>query len=178
MLLRASNRLLLAFMCLWAFSCVISYSYASLPIVFEFSYFVLPFSAFIVPLCMAQLTCRLTGLTRSTQSGARFNFWLTMITAATGVAAYILSFSVIGRFLELPWRSGKFGETSLSLGKSAAEFFSISAFIVMLSALAVLCATPRGSRHALYAAGSLGMIVPTGLAYFLFGISSFVQWRA
>lgn len=103
---------------------------------------------------------------------------LSAAAAAIGVVAYGLSYSVIARFLELPWRAGKFGETSLDLGKSAAQFYSLVAVLTALSAFALLRAAPINSRYARYAIGSLGMLISASLIYLLFGLSPLVEWRA
>lgn len=103
---------------------------------------------------------------------------LSAAAAAIGVVAYGLSFSVIARFLELPWRAGKLGETSLNLGKSAAQFYGLAAILTALAAFALLRATPANSRYARYAIGSLGMLISASLIYLLLGLSPLVQWRS
>jgi len=75
-------------------------------------------------------------------------------------------------------RAGKFGETSLHLGISAAQFYGLAAFLTALAAFALLKASPTNSRYARYAIGSLGMLTAASLIYLLLGLTPLVQWRA
>lgn len=168
----------LAFLAIWAFACIFAFLFANVSAVFEFAYFVLPFSALVVPLFVAHLSCRLVNGGESATIESKPSIALSAAAGAIGVVAYGLSFSVIARFLELPWRAGKFGETSLDLGKSAAQFYSLVAVLTALSAFALLRAAPINSRYARYAIGSLGMLISASLIYLLFGLSPLVQWRA
>ena len=106
---RVPPSLPLAFLAIWAVACIFAFLFASEPPVFEFAYFVLPLSAFVVPLCFSHLACRLANRGTSEQVGNTSSIALSAAAAAIGVVAYGLSFSVIARFLELPWRAGKFG---------------------------------------------------------------------
>lgn len=168
----------LAFLTLWAIVCIFAFVFASVSPVFEFTYFVLPFSAFIVPLCVSHLSCRLVNGGQRAPMESKLSIALSAAAAVIGVVAYGLSFAVIARFLELPWRAGKFGETSLDLGKSAAQFYGLAAILTALAAFALLRAAPANSRYALYAIGSLGMLTVASLIYLLMGLSPLVQWRA
>jgi hypothetical protein len=178
MRMRIPPSLPLAFLAIWAFACICAFLFASTSAVFEFAYFVLPFSAFVVPLCFSHLSCRLANGGENATIEGKPSIALSAAAAAIGVVAYGLSVSVIARFLELPWRAGKFGETSLDLGKSAAQFYSLVAILTALSAFALLRAAPVNSRYARYAIGSLGMLISASLIYLLFGLSPLVQWRA
>jgi hypothetical protein len=178
MRMRIPPSLSLGFLAIWAFACIFAFLFASVSAVFEFAYFVLPFSAFVVPLCVAHLSCRLANGGDNTSIDSKPSITLSPVATAIGVAAYGLSISVIARFLELPWRAGKFGETSLDLGKSSAQFYSLAATLTALSAIALLRAAPVNSRYARYAIGSLGMLISASLVYLLFGLSTFVHWRA
>jgi hypothetical protein len=178
MQMRVPPSLPLAFLGIWAVACIFAFLFASVPPVFEFAYFVLPLSAFIVPLCFSHLACRLANRSTSEQVGNTSSIALSAAAAAIGVVAYGLSFSVIARFLELPWRAGKFGETSLDLGMSAARFYGLTASLTALAAFALLKFVPANSSYARYAIGSLGMLIAASLFYLLLGLSPLVQWRA
>lgn len=168
----------IVFLAIWALTCICAFLFASTPAVFEFAYFVLPLSAFIVPICFAHVSCQLANWDESSTTANKRSIALSAAAAVIGVVAYGLSFSVIARFLELPWRAGKFGETSLDLGKSAAQFYSLVAVLTALSAFALLRAAPINSRYARYAIGSLGMLLSASLIYLLLGLSPLVQWGA
>jgi hypothetical protein len=168
----------LAFLAIWAIACIFAFLFASVSPVFEFAYFVLPFSAFVVPLCVSHLSCRIANGGQSAPTEIKRSIALSAAAAAVGVVAYGLSFSVIARFLELPWRAGKFGETSLDLGMSAAQFYGLAAILTALAAFALLKASPTNSRYARYAIGSLGMLTVASLIYLLLGLTPLVQWRA
>lgn len=168
----------IALLGLWVLVCIFSYAFATQVIVFEFAYFVLPFSAFIVPLGIAHIACRLKYSKVSPRNQGGFNLWISLASAVTAVAAYLLSFAVFQRLLELPWHHGKFGDTSLSLGKAAAAQFTVAAAVVAIAAVLLLRSAPRGSRPAKYAFGSLGMLSAASLIYLLLGVSPFVEWRA
>lgn len=146
MRLRVPPALPVTFLVVWVLACVFAFYFASSTAVFVFSYFVLPFSAFIVPLCIAHASCRLVGFGETSTKVHPHSIGLSLTAAIVGVAAYGLSATVVGRFLELPWRVGKFGDTSLTLGKSAAEFFSFAAVLVALSAFALLRVAPPKSQ--------------------------------
>lgn len=176
--MRIPPALPLASLVIWAFACIFAFFFANVSAVFEFAYFVLPFSAFVVPLIVAHLSCRLVNGGESATIESKPSIALSAAAGAIGVVAYGLSLSVIARFLELPWRAGKFGETSLDLGKSAVQFYSLVAILTALSAFALLRAVPLNSRYASYAVGSLGMLISASLIYLLFGLSPLVQWRA
>jgi hypothetical protein len=178
MQMRASPSLPLAFLAMWAVACIFSFRFASVSPVFEFAYFVLPFSAFVVPFCFAHISCRLANRGKSEQVEKTPSIVLSAAAAAIGVVAYGLSFSVIARFLELPWRAGKFGQTSLDLGMSTARFYGLAAILTALAAFALLKFVPANSRYARYAIGSLGMLIAASLIYFLLGLSPLVNWRA
>jgi hypothetical protein len=178
MQMRVPPSLPLAFLGIWAVACIFAFLFASVPPVFEFAYFVLPLSAFIVPLCFSHLACRLANRSTSEQVGNTSSIALSAAAAAIGVVAYGLSFSVIARFLELPWRAGKFGEKSLDLGMSAARFYGLTASLTALAAFALLKFVPANSSYARYAIGSLGMLIAASLFYLLLGLSPLVQWRA
>ncbi|TBO27481.1 hypothetical protein EYS42_16730 [Aquabacterium lacunae] len=165
----------LAFLAIWAIACIFAFLFASVSPVFEFAYFVLPFSAFVVPLCVSHLSCRLANVVQSEPTESKRSIALSAAAAAIGVVAYGLSFSVIARFLELPWRAGKFGEASLDLGMSAAQSYGLAAILTALAAFALLKASPTNSR---YAIGSLGMLTVASLIYLLLGLTPLVQWRA
>lgn len=178
MRLRMPPSLPLAFLAIWAVACIFAFLFASVSPVFEFAYFVLPLSAFVVPLCVSHLSCRLANRDKRELVENTPSFVLSATAAAIGVVAYGLSFSVIARFLELPWRAGKFGETSLDLGMSAAQFYGLAAMLTALAAFALLKSAPANSRQARYAIGSLGMLIAASLIYLLLGLSPLVQWRA
>ena len=175
---RVPSTLPIAFLAVWAITCVCTFLFAGLPAVFEFAYFVLPLSALIAPLCFAHAACQLARLDVAPTSESKTSIPLSAATVAVGFLAYGLSASVVARFLELPWRAGKFGEASLDLGKSAAQFYAALAILAALSAFALFRAAPTGSRCARYAIGSLGMLLSASIIYILFGISPLVQWRA
>lgn len=168
----------LAFLVFWAIACIFAFFFASVSPVFEFAYFVLPFSAFVVPLCVSRLSCRVANGGQSEPMENKTSIGLSAAAAVIGVLAYVLSFAVIARFLELPWRAGKFGETSLSLGKSAAQFYGLAAILTALAAIALLRAAPVNSRYACYAIASLGMLISASVIYLLLGLSPLVQWRS
>ena len=176
--MRIPPALPVAFLAIWAFACIFAFLFANVLEVFEFAYFVLPFSAFFVPLFVAHLSCWLVNGGESATIESKPSIALSAAAGAIGVVAYGLSVSVIARFLELPWRAGKFGETSLDLGKSAAQFYSLVAVLTGLSAFALLRAAPINSRYSRYAVGSLGMLISASLIYLLFGLSPLVEWRA
>lgn len=178
MRVRIPPSLSLAFLAIWAIACILAFLFASVSPVFEFAYFVLPFSAFVVPLCVSHLSCRLANGGQVEPTESKRSIALSAAAAAIGIVAYGLSFSVIARFLELPWRAGKFGETSLDLGMSAAQFYGLAAFLTALAAFALLKASPTNSRYARYAIGSLGMLTAASLIYLLLGLTPLVQWRA
>jgi hypothetical protein len=178
MRMRIPPSLPLVFLAIWTFACIFAFHFASVSAVFAFAYFVLPFSAFVVPLCISSLACRLANGGASEAMESKPSIPLSAASAAIGVVAYGLSFSVISRFLELPWRAGKFGETSLDLGKSAAQFYTLAAILTALSAFALVRAAPVNSRYARYAFGSLGMLISASIIYLLFGLSPLVNWRA
>ncbi len=178
MYIRVPAALTLAFLAIWAFACIFAFFFADVLAVFAFAYFVLPFSAFVVPLFVAHLSCRLVNGGERATIQSKPSIALSAAAGAIGVVAYGLCFSVIARFLELPWRAGKFGETSLDLGKSAAQFYSLVAVLTGLSAFTLLRAAPINSRYARYAIGSLGMLISASLIYLLFGLSPLVEWRA
>ena len=167
-----------AFLVVWAISWIFSFLYVSVPAVFWFAYFVLPISAFIVPLCFAHISCQIFGLSQETGSKHQHSIGLSLISAIIGVASYVLTISVVGTFLQIPWRMGKFEEGALSLGRSAAEAFGLAAVIVTLSAIALLRIAPPNSRYTKYAAGSIGMVGAASIVYLLLGLSPFVEWRA
>lgn len=168
----------LAFLAIWAIACIFAFLFASVAPVFAFAYFVLPFSAFVVPLCVSHLSCRLANVDQSEPTESKRSIALSAAAAAIGVVAYGLSFSVIARFLELPWRAGKFGEASLDLGMSAAQFYGLAAILTALAAFALLKASPTNSSYARYAIGSIGMLTAASLIYLLLGLTPLVQWRA
>lgn len=114
---RISPLLPIAFLVIWAITCVCTFLFATTSVVLDFAYFVLPFSAWVAPLCFAQLTCLLVSSNKNSPPARKPAVVLSVATFALAVAAYVLSIVVISRFLELPWRLGKFGEPSLSLGK-------------------------------------------------------------
>ncbi len=176
--MRIPPTLPIAFLAIWAITCVCAFLFASSLAVFEFAYFVLPLSALIVPLCFAHVACQLAERNTRPIPGRKPSAALTVAAAAVGVVAYGLSASVVGRFLELPWRAGKFRETSLDLGKSAAQLYAVVAILAALLAFALFRAAPAGSRPARYAIGGLGMLSAASLMYVLFGVSPLVQWRA
>lgn len=177
-MMRLNPSLPLAFLAIWALACVFAFLFASVSPVFDFAYFVLPYSAFIVPLCVAYLSCRLANGSDRAPMESKSSIALSAAAAVIGVVAYWLCFAVITRFLELPWRAGKFGETSLDLSKSAAQFYSLLAILTALSAVALLRAAPVSSRYARYAIGSLGMLISASFIYLLFGLTPLVHWRA
>lgn len=176
--MRIPPALPLAFLAIWAFVCIFAFLFANVSAVFEFAYFVLPLSAFVVPLFVAHFSCRLVNGGERATIESKPSIALSAAAGVIGVVAYGLSFSVLARFLELPWRAGKFGETSLDLGNSAAQLYSLVAVLTALSAFALLRAVPINSRYARYAIGSLGMLISASLIYLLFGLSPLVQWRA
>jgi len=165
------------FLISWAFACIFAFLFSSASGIFEFAYFVLPFSAFIVPLCFSHISCRFVHGDERATLESRSSIALSAAAALIGIAAYGLSVAVFGRFLELTWRTAKFGQTSLDLGKSAAQFYSLVAFLTALAAFALLRVAPVNSRHARYASGSLGMLISASLIYLVFGLSPLVQWR-
>lgn len=178
MRVRIPPSLSFAFLAIWAVACIFAFLFASVSPVFEFAYFVLPFSAFVFPLCVSHLSCRLANGGRVEPTESKRSIALSAAAAAIGVVAYGLSSSVIARFLELPWRVGKFGETSLNLGMSAARLYSFAAFLTALAAFALLKASPNNSPYARYAISSLGMLTAASLIYLLLGLTPLVQWRA
>ncbi len=167
-----------AFLAIWAVTCVCAFLYARSPVVFQFSYFILPLSSLIVPFCFAHLACQIAIRKAKANSESKPSVAHSVVATAVGLVAYGLSESVVARFLELPWRAGKFGETSLDLGKSAAQFYAVVAILTALAAFALLRSAPAGSRPTRYAIGSLGMLASASFMYFLFGLTPLVQWRA
>ena len=178
MQLRLPPNLPVAFLVVWAIACVIAFLFSSALPVLYFAYFVLPYSACIVPLCVAHVSCRLFGLSPQSATNRKHSLGLSVASAVIGFVAYGMSLSVIGRFLEIPWRMGKFSDGTLSLGRSAAEEFGLAAAVVTLCAFALLRAAPPKSRYTQYAVGSMGMVGVASLMYLLFGLSPFVEWRA
>lgn len=166
------------FLAIWGVACIYAFFFSSISAVFEFAYFVLPLSSFVVPLCIAHLSCHVANRVKHATYLSKPSFVLSAVAATISVAAYGLSVSVIARFLELPWRSGKFGESTLDLGLAAAQLYSLAAFLTAVSALALLRASAIHSRYACYAIGSLSMLISASLIYFLFGISPLVHWHA
>ena len=165
----------------WALLSVASFLLSEVEIVFYFAYFVLPISALLVPLLVATAA---TGMMRNGAQAkpARQKGWrhlvLSVWAAVVGVASYLLCAIVVGRFLELPWRMGKFGESSLSLGKTTATFFCVVAGAVLLAAWCLAKVSAPESRYNLYAKASMAMVLFACGLYFVIGATPLVEWRS
>lgn len=171
-------KLSIAALLLWMLLCAATYAFAREDLVFEFSYFVLPCSALAVPLCVAHICDRLFCKISERLQNERPTFFTALAAALIGVSAYVLSAIVLGRFLELPWRLGKFGETSFSLGRGAAERYSMLAVLVVACAFLLYRTAPNGSKAARYAVGSIGMVAFSSSVYLIIGLSPLVEWKA
>lgn len=178
--MRSSALLCAAFIAVWVAICIFTHYFSTILIVLEFAYFILPFTVFAIPLCIGHIASSLLRPTLHLRHlpKERIEPPFAIFTAIVGFAAYSLSVAVVGRFLELTWRRGKFGESSLSLGLSASFEYSGLAALVLLVAWAIFKMAPRNSWASGYAIGSIGMVLFSSTIYLLFGLSPFVQWRS
>jgi hypothetical protein len=165
----------------WAFVSIASYLLSEVEIVFRFAYFVLPISALFVPLLVATAA---TGMMRNRvhakpigQRGLR-HFFHSFWAAVVGVTGYLLCAIVVARFMELPWRLGKCGESSLSLGKTTAMFFYVVAGAVLLAAWCLGRVSAPESRYRLHAKASIAMVLFACGLYFVIGATPLVAWRS
>jgi uncharacterized membrane protein len=170
-----SPQALAVLLALWFLACVAAYVSKS-DLVFQFSYFVLPLSALLVPLAVGRVAYRINrknGSPTKDASGPRK-------LAALGLASlsYLVCALLLNRLLEIPWGQAKFGDPVLSLGYSAAQFFGLIVVSLAATAALILYKAPRQSRPAAYAAAALAMLGFACLAYAAVGVSPFAQWRA
>ena len=172
-------KLSIAALLLWMVLCTASYVFAKEDLAFEFSYFVLPFSSLAVPLCVAHISNRLVCPISERLQNEHPMFFTALAAAVVGVAVYLLPQIVFGRLLKLPWRLGKFGETSLSLGLGAAERYSMLAVLVVACAFALYRIAPKGCQGGtLCSRQSIGMVTFSNSVYLIIGLTPLVEWRA
>lgn len=162
----------------WLIACVVAASVNTDP-VFNFAYFVLPASALVVPALVATLAVQVRRAQVSPHEHVSPRALVAELTSfALLPIAYLMSFAVLARLLEIPWRRAKFGGESLDLGLSAAGLYSVAAAsVVTLSVISMRRLQP-GSRAWAAATASIAMLSFASLAYFVIGVSPLVQWRA
>ncbi len=173
----SSPSVLIAVLASWLVACVVM-PFARSDLAFGFVYFVLPWSAFIVPIVVGQLAARLYYYTSSPQPTVMPSRFRSIALVFMAGIAYLLCVAVLSRLLEIPWRQAKFGDPVLSLGRSAAQAFVIAALATGTAVLLVLRAVPRASVAARLGVAALGMLAFACLAYVCVGASSLVAWRA
>jgi len=173
-----SPKLLKALLLAWVVACVVATG-VNTDLVYRFAYYVLPASAFVVPGLVAALVIHAR---RARISPSRVVSARAVVAELTSYVllpvAYLMSFAVLARLLEIPWRRGKFGSEALDLGLSAAGMFSLAAVFVVGLALITLRRLQPGSRPWAAATASIGMLAFSSFLYFIIGVSPFVQWRA
>lgn len=162
----------------WLVSCVVAAG-VSTDLVFSFAYFVLPLSALVVPALVAALAVQVRRAQVSPPLHVAARALAAELTSyALLPIAYVMSFAVLARLLEIPWRRAKFGGESLDLGLSAAGVFSLAAMSVVGLALISLRRLQPGSRAWSAATASIAMLSFASLLYFSVGVSPLVNWRA
>ena len=171
-----SPKPLAAIMVAWSVACVIAF-FAESRLTFGFAYFVLPLSAFVIPLVVGALTASVLVRRQPNLGSANGALGKSVVAGVLGVAGYLLCFAVLARLLEIPWRNAKFGDPVLNLGASTAQFFVVLAALVLGAALLLLRGVPRRSWPASVAAACVGMVLFAGTLYLLVGISPLTQWR-
>lgn len=175
---------LLAILATWAAFCVAAVLVPTAPLIFEISYYVLWFSAFPIPLLIGSLATHCAKAENPSSAAVKLSkqvrpksVLISLAAAVVGVFGYLLCFAVLSRLLEIPWRAAKFGESTLDLGVSAAQTFTVCASVVFVMALALFRNVPRNSQAANYAAAAMGMIAFASVLYLAFGLSPLVEWR-
>ena len=173
-----SPKLLKTLLCAWLVACVVATG-ANTDFVFSFAYFVLPTSSLVVPVLVATLAVQVR---RAHVSPLQLPSARPIAAELTSYAllpiAYLMSFAVLARLMEIPWRRSKFGGEPLDLGLSTAGVFSLAAVSVVGLALISLRRFQPGSRAWAAATASIAMLSFASLLYFVVGVSPLVQWRA
>ncbi len=94
------------------------------------------------------------------------------------VIGYAMCFAVLDRMSALWWEHVKFCGDSISLGKAAAEFFSLIAVAVGSAAYGLYRWAPVGLRIAFLSRAAFSLVVAASFLYFALGVSPYVSWRA
>ncbi len=94
------------------------------------------------------------------------------------VVGYAMCFAVLDRISALWWEHVKFGGDSISLGKAAAQFFSLIAVAIGSAAYGLHRWAPVGLRIAFFSRAALGLILAASFLYLVLGVSPYVSWRA
>ena len=162
----------------WLVACAVAAG-VNTDLVFSFAYFVLPASALLVPVLVATLAVQVRQAHVSAPQLVSARAIPAELTAyALLPIAYLMSFAVLARLMEIPWRRAKFVGESLDLGLSAAGVFSLAAVSVIGLALISLRRLQPRSRAWAAATASIAMLSFACLLYFVVGVSPLVQWRA
>ena len=144
---------------------------------FMFAYYVLPFSALVVPLIVGAIAVQSWPARYSGGSDIADRKAATVAAVASAFMAYLLAYAVLARMLEIPWRLAKFGDGTLSLGFTAATLYGVAALAVFAVALFLLPRVRWRSRAWQGVIASIGMLAFSSALYFCVGISPLVQWR-
>jgi hypothetical protein len=166
-------------LCAWLLACMVA-TVVNTDVVFGFAYFVLPASALVVPVLVAALAVQVLRARASPKPlvAPRSSVAAELTSYALLPIAYLMSFAVLARLLEIPWRRAKFGGESLDLGLPAAAVFSLAAVSVAGIALVSLRRLQPRSRGWAAATASIAMLLFASLLYLAVGVSPLVQWRA
>ena len=163
---RVSPRFLIAVLAFWFLACITAYVSRS-TLIFEFAYFILPFSALI----------RIFRSYRPERHSPPQRKLLTVATYVLRGMSYIFSFAILARLLEIPWRRAKFGEP-LDLGGSTAILLFVASASIMGASYLLFQKLHPDSREAPIVVAGIGMVAFAMLLYVALGISPLVQWRA
>jgi hypothetical protein len=169
-----SMRALVTLLALWLLTCVAAY-FATSDLGFHLTYFVLPASALFVPLAVGHAAYKFSrgaGESRSTPGKA-----VELAALALAVLSYVACIVVLNRILELPWHHVKFGDSVLSLGRSAAQFFALVALSLSAAAAIVWRNCPSKSRPRAFCSSALAMLGFACFAYAAIGASPLTEWR-
>jgi hypothetical protein len=169
--------LAIASLAAWAFACAVAF-FGQSDLSFSFAYFVLPFSAYLVPILVSLLAANFYGRSFHASCKVGSAKIQAMTSALLACISYIVCVVVLSRLLEIPWRQAKFGDPVLSLGLSSAGFY---AFVVALFAsltVVVLRQVPKNSKTARVCVCSLAMLGFSSAAYLLVCLSPLVEWRS
>ena len=173
---RVSPRFLIAVLAFWFLACITAYVSRS-TLIFEFAYFILPFSALLIPLIVGALVIRIFRSYRPERHSPPQRKLLTVATYVLRGMSYIFSFAILARLLEIPWRRAKFGEP-LDLGGSTAILIFVASASIMGASYLLFQKLHPDSREAPIVVAGIGMVAFAMLLYVALGISPLVHWRA